>query len=458
MKRLVDRRSARSSLGSVWAAFFVAASLCHATGCSDDEDAGCSQLAVSCTISQTSCQRVIFAATACQRGQSGAHMPSIRALTRAQYAEELRAEASDEDDFGALAWGRALGLLGLVPREQSLEEASIAEQVSSVAAFYSRGTRQVTIIVDSERDAYSNTLVLSHEFVHALQDQREDLDGFFDSYADTSDASSALKCLVEGEAVLLSNLVMLEVNGFDSRDALWNRYFGEWLGNTLREIERSSAPLFAARSLVYPVGGLALARAYLRDGAPAIGGFYERPYLSFRSWAEVNRGAREPAALDCEPPPPPDGFEQRFLDRQGMIGLLSLYVALGDPNPYHAARGWVSDQFAVYTPIEEDSQDVGVAWRIRLETEAEAERLLALIAGLSSSLSAQQDGADVLLLAASSEELLAAWSPDASCSNTDKARSDPGGRYRAPAGGGRWSDMHSPHRPRRALAAHSAPK
>jgi hypothetical protein len=406
--------------------------------CSDDEP-DCVKLPASCDISELGCQREVFAATACTRGQSGAKMPAIRALTKAQYEAELREEASAEDDYGELAWGRALALFGLIPGDQSFEEASIVQSVNFVAAYYSRDEQNVTIIRNNTMGSAAATLTLSHEFVHALQDQREGLNTFYDAYADSTDSVAALKCLTEGEAVTISNLTMPDLANGDPRQVLWHNYFGSWRARTLEELTEAPSPILSAKSLVYPVGGLGVARAYLGQGLRGIAALYEQPTLTFLGWAKPSERASAASAPDCLPPEPPAGFEQRFYDQQGMLGLLSLYVALGLGPLYHDAQAWAGDSYAVYTPIDEEGEDVAVAWHIRFRDAPAAEAFMDALSEAEHPISRERSGAEVFLRAASTESLLEDW-PAETCAGNDKARAAARPKIVVPRSVRRWLD------------------
>jgi hypothetical protein len=419
------------------AALLLACGLCL-LACSEEEP-DCVRLQSSCDISQPHCQREIFAATACTRGQSGAKMPAIRGLTKAQYEDELREQADEEEDYGELAWGRALALFGLIPSEQSLAETRITQAVKSVAAYYSSETKKVTIIRDNTVGNDSGTFTLSHEFVHALQDQREDLSALSKEYADNSDSLTAFKCLVEGEATMLSNLTMPQVARGGANQVRWHAYFGAMRDGTLADLAEDDAPLFGARSLVYPVGGLGVARAYLGGGLRGIAALYEEPTITFLGWAKPSERSSEPVPLDCQPPEPPDGFERRFHDQHGMLGLLALYVALGLGPQYDEAQAWAGDSFAVYTPIEEDSEEVAVAWHIRFQDQAGAEALMDALPE-TRAITAERSGAEVMLRAASAEALLEDW-PSEACASDEKSRQRARPSWVVPRSVTRWREQ-----------------
>jgi hypothetical protein len=410
--------------------------------CADDDGGACPGFDADCRIEEASCQRQIFATTACLRGQRNARLPPIRTITREEYEQELRAQAAPEEDFGVRVWGKALGLFGLVPQEQSVQESDVAQRVATVAAFYRRDTRDVTIIAGSAMSQRSASLTLSHELVHALQDQRERLQPLYDEHAKTSDANAALKCLTEGEAVFLSNLTVLHSEGTDLNEVDWDRYFSRWLEHELEDVAAAEAPLLATRSLVYPVGGAAVLRAYQQEGLPGIGRFYAAPPHTFRYWADAQQGSREAEALDCLAPDAPDAFALKYLDRHGLPGLLSLYAGLGEGAHYEAARQWRSDSFAVYSDPDEISDQVVAAWRLRLASEADAAQLSDAIMRSGRAIDVHIEGVEALLTAATDPALLVGWSAREICSS---AKTRHAATLIAPPGPRSWPHVDPGH-------------
>ena len=417
----------RSSLDRWVARGALVGTLALLAGCADDETKGdCPKLREDCTIAEEACQRRIFAATACIRGQRGATLPPIRTISREEYADELRGGVAPEEDFGTRVWGKALGLFGLIPLEQSLQESDIAQRVGSVAAFYRRDSKDVTIIADTTMSRRGSVLTLSHEFVHALQDERERLQPFYDEHARNSDSQLALRCLTEGEAVVLSNLTLLHFEGTDPGAVDWVGYFGRWRDEKLTELVESDAPLLAARSLVYPIGGAGVLELVEREGVDAVRGVYAAPPHTLHYWAELPDGLREADEVDCDVPPPPEGFALRYVDRQGLAGLVSLYVGLGHGDQSDAAAAWRSDVFSVFSDPDEKSDEVLASWRIRLDGDTEAERLAAwvdeFVAESGRALRADVQGREVLLTTASTSELLEGWTDRNACTGSEKSR------------------------------------
>ena len=122
-------------------------------GCGDDEsidDSGlpCPPTHYSCDIEQEECAAGVLDITACIRGDDVPELPKINRLTGREFGEQLRREA-EEDEVGASPWDPVLRALQLLPDGENSLDASIAEAVNSVAAFYDPETQEIGIITDA---------------------------------------------------------------------------------------------------------------------------------------------------------------------------------------------------------------------------------------------------------------------------------------------------------------------
>ncbi|HEX6239500.1 MAG TPA: hypothetical protein VFZ61_01350 [Polyangiales bacterium] len=413
-------------LRSACAALLALLSCAPLGSCADDE--GCLELHV-CDIAEPSCQREVFASTACERGQPQASMPKVRAISQKQYAEEL-AEDEGTEDFQARAYWRALSLFGVLPEQERADDAAIENQVNNVLAYYSPETKDITVINRAKTRDVDAMLTLSHEFTHALQDQRDDLKTFMETHADSYDAALALRCLVEGEAEVASDLTMGNLTYGDARQVNWELYFRNWLTSTLEKLAEDDAPYLATGWLVYPVGTRVVMPKYRREGPSALRGYYREPPITFRSWTNQTLSVMPPEPMDCAPPDPPEGYVHSIIDRQGMAGLLALYVAMGEGAEFDASHAWVSDWLAVYTSEDESTEDVAVAWRLRFGSAQAAQAFETKLAHSDVPFGFERSGQEVLLTAASSGELYASWELSSCSQEKSRTRSLP--RYRLP--------------------------
>lgn len=106
-------------------------------------------------------------------------------------------------------------------------------------------------------------------------------------------------------------------------------------------------------------------------------------------------------------------MELKVVEKQGMLGLLALYVASGLGARYEEAQAWNDDWYAVYAPADGASEELIAIWRIRLRDEVAAKDLASALADRSLSFETMQQASAVVLTAATSDEILDAdWLGD----------------------------------------------
>lgn len=397
-----------------WLAFAALLSLASACG---DDDGGCDDRSpLPCDIRSASCRCAVFAATREMRQQSDGKMPPARLITRAQFAEETRATVAQEmQSEGGAVYQESLTLLGLLPTMTSLDDAETDATISGVAAYYDDEEQKVTIIDDAAEEEDEGVFTLSHEYVHALQDQREGLSKLWDT-EDSSDGLLSIKTLVEGEATLLSDLVMFDIfeRPFTERSLL---VFDDLLLDTLDAVATSPAPMTEAQlGLAYPVGALALGEAFLLGGIPGVNRFYPARPKTVTAWLEPGLLDSLPTALACIPPDPPSGYKSWGMDRLGATGL----VALGSVAGFSAdelrelASAWTNDLFALHSR-ESGSLAVVVAWRIGMSDQGLATQLEAALRKAVPTLEIKRSAGELLLLGASDKSVFSAWSERDAC-------------------------------------------
>ncbi len=380
--------------------------------CDDDGDSECAPLRAACDISSAQCQSAVFRATACERGQSDAKLPKVRVITRDDLRDELESEVGGyKSTPQEIAWERANQLLGFLPTGQSSDQASVELLVEGIAAYYSSRTKSITVIEDSAEDKDSGSFTLSHEFVHALQDQREGFSKLDQRYVDSSDAMLALDALTEGEATLLSNYVMLRADGEMRPEYLdFSGYFRRMLSAFLDDIAESPSPLLAAlQTLSYPVGGAGLAEIVAEQGLAGVRKLYSAPWTTLSSW--IDKPA-QPESTSCPLLEGPDGHEVVVLDRLGAAGLLALDVVggLGTDLFLREPERWRGDLITVYATAENSPESVAVRYQVQLASTAAAEELFEVLQALESEqFKVLQSAREVQIFAADSAETLANW-------------------------------------------------
>ena len=150
-----------------------------------------------------------------------ADLASVRGLTPTEDVtpefmtrEELQAtlledlEESAEDIHHAELFYK---ILGLIPQDDDLHQLFLDLYTEQVAGFYDSETEELYLISGSQEDGLSalEEITLAHEYVHALQQQHFDIESMLEAVDENSDASSALRALVEGDATVAEFRYML---------------------------------------------------------------------------------------------------------------------------------------------------------------------------------------------------------------------------------------------------------
>jgi hypothetical protein len=395
----------------------LAALLALASACGDD---GGESASIPCSIAQESCRRAIFGLTSRMRNQRDARMPPARIISREQYAKETRDEIAQQMSRPIdLQYEASLRLLKFLPEGSSAGEAMADSNIAGVAAYYASDTKKVTIVSDSADDAYSGSLTLSHEYTHALQDEREGLQALA-AKAFSTDQIMAEVSLVEGEATILSDAVMAEAAGLDyDYVGAVSPYLDRLLNGLLTDVGESIAPFTEAQLVLpYPVGGRPIAIAYDLRGAAGVAAYFQAWPDTLAEWVD---GARRnlPVSQRCMYPDAPAAYQRIVLDSYGATGLIALEVVLGadGPTAYERARAWAADSIAVFAPLDQGAQ-AALAWRITLTSPSNAQALLARVQAANLGVQAVLQDSDVVLTAASVPGVLEAWTVRNDCSTS----------------------------------------
>lgn len=413
------------------ARFLTALALCMLStlgfgACSDDDDDREPHVDIPCDIRDNYCRRAIFRLTAQVRGQAGAKLPPSRIITRQQFATETR-DALDDNmrSRDALLFEETLRLLKFLPPNSSIGEAMAEANIGGVAAYYDPNTADITIIDDAAESVSSGSLTLSHEYTHSLQDQREGLGALYTGALST-DAQMAVSALLEGEATILSDVAMSRAAGVPYLRDDVIMYLDRLTSALLGDIEASDAPFNQAQLVLpYPVGGRAIAEAYLARNIAGVRAYYSARPRTLNTWVQYDKNLTLPVALTCTRPDAPAGHDVIGTDSLGFTALLALFVKLGLTGlaPYDAARSWANDSYAIFGEPGSTSA-AAVAWRIRLSDEAAASALETQLRASALGIAVSRSGSELVLSAASKPEVFSAWTVRDLCS-TQKSRDEP---------------------------------
>jgi hypothetical protein len=383
---------------------------------------GCEQFSYdTCNIESADCQREIYGLMACLRGERVEAGPPPVALMSEAAAEQMLASATpsmdpgNPDDFPAAV--RGLELLGLVDPGLVGSESDVLDiTIQSVAAFYRPETREVVVIDRGERanDLDANA-TLAHEFVHALQDRRHDLNAFGNDLELDSDRSLALLAVVEGEAMLYQLLMMLAYDGVSLDRANYDGMF-EYLVQQATELTLSrGSPMVSASGIFpYTYGARYMGERWLQGKAAALDGIYEQPPDSSLEVMWTGPESDLPAIESfSDLPAALDGYRFVVDDVAGAWVLFSRLLELPGSNATDLSRlvaAWKGDRFWVYQ--SEDEQGAGaVLWWVDWRDSSAASRFAALWreVGSSAALSVEAVGTRTRVVIAERSADLAAW-------------------------------------------------
>ena len=403
---------------------------CNLETCSDK----CLDLAgPDCDVLRASCQQRIFEAVSCVRG-GGGKLAEIRVLTE----EELRAESADAGleggvdsavaevgaDGGLAAepepvdrtihWDTALRLLGLRIPESS------TDKLDYVGGYYDREDGRVTLVDRGlPQHSASSQMLLAHELVHSLQDQRMGLTELSRNTGRSTDAMLALGCLTEGEADLYEQLAWTLLQGLSLDQPSWDATLARNLKFNRDSVLADDSPYDQLWLLRYPVGTRFLVDAWLDGGDWSVQSLYEAPPVSSAFWMHGYAASRERTQpltqiLACNVAAKPKGFERSWSDTLGAFGLFAfLGHNLTDKGVYKAeeswrrALSWRQDHLEVFFG---PGDETALSWRIRFADEDIAHEVAKeLSASTALALRVKAHGEEIEILASDSTAVLKAW-------------------------------------------------
>jgi hypothetical protein len=291
--------------------------------------------------------------------------PKVEARSKDEVRSFL--EKKFDEDLPALELAgaeRTYKLLGLIPDTLDLRRFMLGLLTEQVAGYYDPETKILYVVGTSGTGPGAVTpemisITITHELVHALQDQYFPLDSIEKEHGD-NDRMSAAQAVIEGEAVFEQMSAMLGGNNFAmALPGGWER---------VRQMIRDSqgtmpvfatAPMFIQESLLFP---------YL-SGAEFVRRFKEeRPgQMPFRPPPTSTKQVLHPDRFldSLEVPtrvvlPKPAGGSVVYENNLGEFETrLYLFQHLGDAGmAARGAAGWEGDRYLVVKTL----QGAGVTW------------------------------------------------------------------------------------------------
>lgn len=361
--------------------------------------AGCESESYSaCAIADTACQEQIFRAVSCLRQMPDATRPTIRVITRDEYealllapapASEEPAEAPEpmaEAESSTVGIGdprvsRTLELLGLAQPADFSAESFATLYSESVPGYYANDDDVITVIDQGDEQGSTDgddTLLIAHEYLHALQDQDVDLASVRAENA-TFDQFLATLAVTEGEASMFEAFyaaAMWQLEGeidFDSHFTAWIPSVEEYYG-------AQSPLLVGPRYFPYSFGARYVYGVYSEGGVPAVRDIYSNMPTSVVGMLGGELEGASAESLEALPAPaPPPEFELVAQDTLGpwIFGKF-LQRSLSQYAFDQLASHWRGDRFFVYSRGETTVTGI---WVVQLDNSSAAQQYSAMLSG-----------------------------------------------------------------------------
>ncbi|MGB8329686.1 MAG: hypothetical protein WCE62_06120 [Polyangiales bacterium] len=278
------------------------------------------------------------------------------------------------------------GALGLLDAEDDLHSMFAGVLGEQVIGYYDPETGRLVIREDvmtglagafGPEQAQEARLVLVHELVHALQDQRLGLGESYEKER-TTDADNAFRALVEGDATLAMLAHALRQQGIPLSAATAGiQQMGAYLdlNSLVRGEKLDDAPAIVRVTLVAPyLRGLQFVAAVQgRGGWPAVNNAHRKPPTTSEQVLHPEKFFDREVGETIEIPDDEDLLAAGFKRiEEDTLGELELSVYLGQTRASGtdeaAAAGWAGDRLAVYVRGEE----AAVIWWTTWDTDDDA--------------------------------------------------------------------------------------
>lgn len=369
-------------------------------GCSSDE----CETVVACDIRQRDCQERTGEVLACLRG-SGSVLPEITVVDAEAYIDQQVAEVTEgPEPPEEQNLRRSLGLFGLM--DPDAEPAAVEREYwANVAAFFSGEDQRVTILDrGSALDQPESVTLLVHELVHALQASENPADAL--DCCDSYDQFLAFRALVEGEAELYQDLATVYGYGDDPEELEWDKIFGGFKAVAWNDL-RSTPNAFELATLHFPYafGGDYVNRAHRSGGNALVRGLLHDGPRTTRQLL-FGYGVEPPRGFDWQEHPDEVGYP-RLPPEYEPVATLHLGALLFEA--FESSRGaghfgdsgYLGDVMTLF--VHQDSREVAGFWRLRFESEQQADSLSASLAGPR--MAARAEGRDLILVASETTAL-----------------------------------------------------
>jgi hypothetical protein len=301
--------------------------------------------------------------------------PKVETRSKAQVREFVTRQITDSVAAKEMAgMSAAYKRLGMIPDSLNMQKFLIDLLEEQIVGYYDPKTKVLYVVSDAPREAVGITI--THELVHALQDQYISLDST-QKIQGQNDRQSAAQAVFEGQAVYEQVAAMLGgTNVATNLPGGWER---------VREMIRdnqSSMPVFARaptviqETLIFPyLSGAEFVRNY-KERNPGKSLYQDMPVSTEQILhPSAFFGTRDiPTAVTL---PPLRGAIPAYSNTLGEFETrLFLFTHLKDQNDAVAgAAGWDGDRYVLFNT----SGGQGIAWATVWDTQADASEFFDLV-------------------------------------------------------------------------------
>jgi hypothetical protein len=303
--------------------------------------------------------------------------PRVEVRTREQVREFLTRKFNEQTPAQELAGEEAAyKLLGLLPDSMDLRKFLLAVLNEQVVGYYDPATKVLYVVQGADEKTVGITV--THELVHALQDQYVNLDSI-QKATDDNDRLTAAQAVIEGQAqfqqlsIMLggSNNVALRLGGRDK------------IREMIRENQSSmpvfaTAPMMVQESLLFPyLSGADFVQRFAeqRGKASPLAAMPRSTEQVLHTPAYFGTPPDEPSVVTL---PAPRGATKVYENVLGEFGTrLFLYQHIRDEqDAARGAAGWDGDRFVVV----QGAGGRGIVWASLWDSALEAAEFSDMVA------------------------------------------------------------------------------
>ena len=296
--------------------------------------------------------------------------PKVETRSRAEVRDFLLTKFNESTPAEQLRGEEvAYKLFGLLPDTMDLRRFLLELLTEQIVGYYDPATKVLYVVEGSADDITGITV--THELVHALQDQYVNLDSI-QKLKGNSDRAAAAQAVLEGHATYKQMEIMLGGSNLATRlEGGWDR-----VRESIRESNTampifSSAPMAIQETLLFPyLSGAEYVRRFERHrGKAAI--FDTMPVSTEQVLSEeAYFGATRDDPSSITLPPLKSGVDAVHEESMGEFGtrLFVYQHSKSLPDAVGAAHGWDGDRYRIIRVGEES----GLVWLTAWDTATDA--------------------------------------------------------------------------------------